>query len=113
MEGKNPREGCAALVLGRYHQRRAGVARIRQTWLPTGRIRQPDEASQRRAWHGVEVRGLPVAAFGDDTTAVLFYYPHTANVSDAPTAECFTLADGKITRSVLVFDRPSFAPPQR
>jgi hypothetical protein len=54
-----------------------------------------------------------VAAFGDDTTAVLFYYPHTANVSDAPAAECFTVADGKITRSVLVFDRPSFAPPQR
>ena len=54
-----------------------------------------------------------VDAFGDDTTAVLFYYPHTANVSDAPTAECFTVAGGKITRSVLVFDRPSFAPPQR
>ena len=53
-----------------------------------------------------------VAAFGDDTTAVLFYYPHTANASDAPTAECFTVAGGKITRSVLVFDRPSFAPPQ-
>ena len=51
--------------------------------------------------------------FGDDTTAVLFYYPHTANTSDAPTAECFTVADGKIIRSVLVFDRPSFAPPQR
>jgi hypothetical protein len=54
-----------------------------------------------------------VAAFGDDTTAVLFYYPHTAQVSDAPAAECFTVAEGKITRSVLVFDRPSFAPPQR
>jgi len=54
-----------------------------------------------------------VAAFGDDTTAVLFYYPQTANVADAPTAECFTVADGKITGSVLVFDRPSFAPPQR
>ena len=54
-----------------------------------------------------------VAAFGDDTTAVLFYYPHAANVSDAATAECFTVAGGKITRSVLVFDRPSFAPPQR
>jgi hypothetical protein len=54
-----------------------------------------------------------VAAFGDESTAVLFYYPRTANTSDAPTAECFTIADGKITRSVLVFDRPSFAPPQR
>ena len=53
-----------------------------------------------------------IAAFGDDTTAVLFYYPHTAQVSGAPTAECFTVTDGKITRSVLVFDRPSFAPPQ-
>jgi len=30
-----------------------------------------------------------VAGFGDDTTAALFYYPHTAHVSDAPTAECF------------------------
>jgi hypothetical protein len=54
-----------------------------------------------------------VAAFGDDTTAVLFYYPHTASVSDAPAAECFTVASGKIARSVLVFDRLSFAPPQR
>lgn len=54
-----------------------------------------------------------VASFGDDTTAVLFYYPHTTQVSDAPTAECFTVTGGKITRSVLVFDRPSFAPPQR
>jgi len=53
------------------------------------------------------------AAFGDDTTAVLFYYPHTASTSDAPAAEWFTVAGGKITRSVLVFDRPSFAPPQR
>jgi hypothetical protein len=54
-----------------------------------------------------------VASFGDDTTAVLFYYPHTARVSDVPTAECFTVTGGKITRSVLVFDRLSFAPPQR
>jgi SnoaL-like domain len=54
-----------------------------------------------------------VAAFGDDTTAVLFYYPFTARVNDASTAECFTVTGGKIIRSVLVFDRPSFAPPQR
>jgi hypothetical protein len=53
-----------------------------------------------------------LAAFGDNTTAVLFYYPHTAAVRDAPTAECFTVTGGKIHRSVLVFDRPSFAPPQ-
>ena len=47
MEGKNPREGCAALVLKHYHQRRAGVARIGQTWLPTRTIRQPGKSAQR------------------------------------------------------------------
>src|SRR5579862_4103180 len=47
-EGKTPREGWAALVLRHYHQRRAGVARIRQTWLPSVRIRQPDGAPADR-----------------------------------------------------------------
>jgi hypothetical protein len=52
-----------------------------------------------------------IAAFGDEKTAVLMYYPHTTAVSDAPTAEWFTVADGKIVRTILVFDRLSFAPP--
>lgn len=52
-----------------------------------------------------------IAAFGDDHTAVLMYYPNTATVTGAATAECFTLSAGKISRTVLVFDRPSFAPP--
>jgi hypothetical protein len=56
MERKNPREGYAALILRHYHQRRAGVARIRQTWLPPGRIRQPDEASQPACVAAVGVR---------------------------------------------------------
>src|ERR1700733_3726083 len=34
MGEENPRKGCAALVLCHYFQRRAGVARIRQAWLP-------------------------------------------------------------------------------
>ncbi len=50
------------------------------------------------------------AAFGDETTAVLFYYPHTEATTEAATAEQFTVEDGKITSSVLVFDRLSFAP---
>jgi hypothetical protein len=50
MEAKNPREGWAALILRHWHQRRAGVARIRQTWLPSATICQPDQASQQ-AWH--------------------------------------------------------------
>ncbi|MHB8448869.1 MAG: nuclear transport factor 2 family protein [Mycobacteriales bacterium] len=56
---------------------------------------------------GVEM----IAAFGDHTTAVLMYYPHTAVVTTAPTAECFSVTAGRITHSQLVFDRPSFTPP--
>ncbi len=56
---------------------------------------------------GVEM----IASFGDSQTAVLMYYPRTATVTDAPTAEFFAVSAGKITRTVLVFDRPSFAPP--
>lgn len=56
---------------------------------------------------GVEM----IAAFGDEATTVLMCYPHTAAVTGAATAECFTVSAGKITRTVLVFDRPSFAPP--
>jgi hypothetical protein len=79
---------------------------------PGGRI---SGAQQYRDFLGgfmVRLTGTEtVAAFGDDTSAVLFYYPQTASVSDAPAAECFTVTGGKITHSVLVFDRPSFAPP--
>jgi hypothetical protein len=52
-----------------------------------------------------------VAAFGDDEHAVLFYYPHTAVTSTAPAAEHFTVRDGTIVESRLVFDRLSFAAP--
>lgn len=51
-----------------------------------------------------------VAAFGDDEHVVLFYYPHTAVTSTAPAAEHFTIRDGRIVESVLVFDRISYAP---
>lgn len=53
-----------------------------------------------------------VAAFGDEEQALLFYCPHTAATSTAPAAEHFTLRDGQIVESRLVFDRLSFAPPQ-
>jgi hypothetical protein len=53
-----------------------------------------------------------IAAHGDERTAQLTYYVTTATTTGIPTAECFTVADGRITASVLVFDRPSFAPPQ-
>ena len=75
MEGKNPREGCAALVLRHYHQRRAGIARIRQTWLPTSRIRKPDNAPQRsltlnsrRSGHGISILNRRTTSAPYDTT---------------------------------------------
>ena len=78
--------------------------------------RQIEGAEQYRAFLGgfaATLTGVEtIAEFGDDAAAVLFYYPRTANVTDAPTAELFSVTGGKITRSVLVFDRASFAPPQ-
>lgn len=60
------------------------------------------------------VTGLTdVAAFGDEEHVVLFYYPHTAATSTAAAAEHFTIRDGQIVESQLVFDRLSFAPPQQ
>ncbi|WP_280502954.1 nuclear transport factor 2 family protein [Nocardia farcinica] len=51
-----------------------------------------------------------IAAFADGERVALFYYPQTAATSIAPAAECFTVRDGAIAESVLVFDRMSFAP---
>jgi hypothetical protein len=53
-----------------------------------------------------------IAGFADGERRVaLFYYPQTAATAIAPAAECFTVRDGKIAESVLVFDRLSFGPP--
>jgi len=54
-----------------------------------------------------------VAAFGDEEHVVLFYYPHTAATSTAAAAEHFTIRDGQIVESQLVFDRLSFTPLQQ
>lgn len=54
-----------------------------------------------------------IAEFADGDRAALFYYPQTAATSTAPAAELFTIADGKIADSVLIFDRLSYAPPTR
>lgn len=52
-----------------------------------------------------------IAGFADGERVALFYYPQTAATATAPAAECFTLRDGKIAESVLIFDRLSFGPP--
>jgi ketosteroid isomerase-like protein len=52
-----------------------------------------------------------IASFADGDRVALFYYPQTAVTTTAPAAECFTVRDGKIAESVLIFDRLSFGPP--
>lgn len=52
-----------------------------------------------------------VASLAEADHVALFYYPHTAATSTAPAAEYFTVRDGTIVESVLLFDRLSFAPP--
>lgn len=52
-----------------------------------------------------------IADFANGERVALFYYPQTAATTTAPAAECFTVRDGKIGESVLIFDRLSFGPP--
>ena len=52
-----------------------------------------------------------IAEFADGDRVALFYDPQTAATSTAPAAEFFTVAEGKITESVLIFDRLSYGPP--
>jgi ketosteroid isomerase-like protein len=54
-----------------------------------------------------------VAAFGDDTTAVLIYDTDTVPVKDAPGAECHTVVDGRITHIRIIFDRQPFTEARR
>ena len=49
-----------------------------------------------------------IAAFGDDTTALIMYDTGTVPVTSAPGAECVTVSDGKITYSRFIFDRAPF-----
>ena len=49
-----------------------------------------------------------IGAYGDADTAVLVYNPHTTLVADAPSAERFTVRDGRIAHDLLIFDRTPF-----
>ncbi|PVE95545.1 nuclear transport factor 2 family protein [Microbacterium sp. TPD7012] len=53
-----------------------------------------------------------IAEFSDGDRVALFYYPRTAATSTAPAAEYFTVRDGRISESILVFDRLSYGPPR-
>ncbi len=51
-----------------------------------------------------------IAEFADDNRVALFYHPQTAVTQTAVAAEFFTVANGKIASSVLIFDRLSYSP---
>ena len=58
--------------------------------------------------------GAPhIATLADGDSVALFYYPQTAATSTTPAAELFTVRDGKIVESVLIFDRLSYGPPDQ
>jgi hypothetical protein len=54
-----------------------------------------------------------IAAFGDDTTAVVMYDTETVPVKSAPGAECVTVTGGKISYSRFIFDRLPFEAARR
>jgi limonene-1,2-epoxide hydrolase len=54
-----------------------------------------------------------LAAFGDDTTAVLVYDTRTPPVASGPGAECLTVRDGKIIHNRFIFDRLPFEAARR
>ncbi|TBZ59728.1 nuclear transport factor 2 family protein [Rhizobium leguminosarum] len=49
-----------------------------------------------------------VAAFGDETTALLMYYTHTQPVPSVLSSKQFTIENGKITALKGVFDKSAF-----
>jgi hypothetical protein len=76
---------------------------------PAGRL---EGADAYRVFMGAFVQILTgstmIAAFGDDTTALIMYDTQTVPVTSAPGAECLTVTDGKITNSRFIFDRAPF-----
>lgn len=57
---------------------------------------------------GLLIKAELIAAFGDDTTALLMYDTETIPAESAPAAECVTVRDGKIVYNRFVFDRTPF-----
>lgn len=57
--------------------------------------------------------GAPdVARFAEGEHVALIYYPQTAVTKTTPATEYFTVRDGVIVKSLLMFDRLSYAPPE-
>ena len=76
---------------------------------PTGRIEGLEAFRQFMTPFAQMLTGSDLlGAYGDADTAVLVYNPHTTLVADAPSAERFTVRDGRIVHDLLIFDRTPF-----
>ncbi|GAB3405793.1 nuclear transport factor 2 family protein [Flindersiella endophytica] len=54
------------------------------------------------------IRAELIAAFGDDTSAILMYDTETVPAKSAPAAEYVQVRDGRITYNRFIFDRTPF-----
>jgi SnoaL-like domain len=76
---------------------------------PTGRIEGLEAFRQFMTPFAQMLTGSDLlGAYGDADTAVLVYNPHTTLVADAPSAERFTVRNGRIVHDLLIFDRTPF-----
>lgn len=76
---------------------------------PSGRIE--GAAAFREFWAGFMkmLNGARlIAAFGDETTALIMYDTETFPVKSAPATEHLTMKSGKITACRIIFDRGAF-----
>jgi hypothetical protein len=77
---------------------------------PSGRIQGIDVYREFLAPFAGQllIRAELIAAFGDDSTALLMYDTETIPAKSAPAAECVTVSNGKIVYNRFVFDRTPF-----
>jgi ketosteroid isomerase-like protein len=81
---------------------------------PAGRIEGVDAYRQFLGpFAGMLLDSELLAAFGDDTRAVLVYDTRTPPVASGPGAECLTVRDGKIVHNRFIFDRLPFETARR
>jgi hypothetical protein len=90
---------------------RVGRSRICSPWL----TRHPALVRRNEAIAGGPpfaeqflIRAEMVAAFGDETTALIMYDTETIPAKSAPAAEYVTVRDGKIVHNRFIFDRLPF-----
>jgi SnoaL-like domain len=103
-----------AWTSGDFDQAMTHIAEDIVCLAPSGRL---DGSGAFRAFMGPFARMLTrselLAAYGDDSTAVLVYDTDTLSVTGAPGAECIRVVDGVIAHMRIIFDRLPFEDARR